>query len=353
MDRRAALALLTALPAMAALGSSPPTLVDPTGRRVTLPPRVARIGCLTGAAYEKACVVGAADKVVVRQATSPPWMVQTHPAVARVPVLVNSHQPNLEDLLRWQPDVLFSWDDPLLTRKLEENGLTVVCPQPARRKLQSPQDFVRLLQAEVAVYGEVLGPEAARRAAAWGEYLARTVARVSSRLADLPPGARPATYYVRGPAALVTHGPEENLSWFGQLAGADMVVRRSGVQGIAQVSLEQILIWDPEVIFVGRQYSTDLVLADPRWRKVRAVRNGRVQVIPDGVFYWDSSSEGVLLLLFMAKALHPERFEDIDLNQEVRAYYRNFYGYPLSEAEAQLLLAGRNPQGQRVNPLGN
>ena len=132
-----------------------------------------------------------------------------------------------------------------------------------------------------------------------------------------------------------------------------MVVKYAEAKGIAEVSLEQILVWDPEVIFVGRQYSPDLVLKDPRWRDVSAVRTGRVQVIPDGVFYWDSSSEGVLLLQYMAKILHPALFQDIDLEREVRDYYRAFYGYPLSHEEVVRLLQGQGPDGQRRNPLNN
>jgi iron complex transport system substrate-binding protein len=328
-------------------------IVDPSGRTVILPAHVERIACLTGASYEKAFLVGAGSKVVMRQATNPPWMEQTNPAVRQIPVMLNSHQPNVEELLKQRVDVLFSWDDPLLTRKLEEGGLAVVSPQPNRGNLTSEREFIDLLKAEVAIYGRVLGPEASRRADEWSGYLDRIAGLVKQRTADLRPDQRPATYYVRGPDALSTHGAEENISWFGEMAGADMVIRHSGARGIARVSMEQILVWNPEVIFVGRQYSADLVLRDPRWRQVRAVRNGRVHVIPDGVFFWDASSEGALLLLYMAKTLHPERFRDIDLSREVRDYYRRFYGYPLSENEAALLLRGLDPTGQRVNSRQN
>jgi iron complex transport system substrate-binding protein len=362
MDRRGALVAgliatwLTTASAGMAIGAAVADdrrIVDPSGRTVILPPRVERIACLTGASYEKAFLVGAGSKVVLRQANQPPWMEQTNPAVRQIPVILNSHEPNIEELLKQRVDVLFSWDDPLLTRKLEGSGLTVVSPQPSRGKLTSEREFVDLLKAEVAVYGRVLGPEAARRADEWSAYLDRIVQLVKQRTNDLRPEQRPATYYLRGPDALSTHGVEENISWFGEMAGADMVVRRSGVRGIAHVAMEQIMVWNPEVIFVGRQYSPDLVLRDPRWRQVRAVRNGRVYVIPDGVFFWDGSSEGVLLLLYMAKTLHPERFRDIDLNREVRDYYRRFYGYPLSDAEADLLLRGLNPTSQRFNSTQN
>jgi iron complex transport system substrate-binding protein len=107
------------------------------------------------------------------------------------------------------------------------------------------------------------------------------------------------------------------------------------------------------VIFVGRQYSPELVLKDPRWQRVAAVRNGRVYVVPDGVFFWDSSSEGILLLQYLAGKLHPELFPDLDLGKEVRDYYARFYRYHLNGRELDLLLAGQGPDGQRRNGMNN
>lgn len=347
------LALLLVVTVAAATASQQRRILDPSGRSVVMPARVERIGCMTGAAYEKAFLVGAADKIVVRAATYPPWMEQTNPAVRQIPVMLDTHHPNIEELLRLRPDVLFSWDDPALTRKLAASGLTVVAPQPRRANLKSVEDFIDLLKAEVMAYGEVMGGSAALQARRWAAYVDRMTQLVRARTSRLRDSEKPSVYYVRGPDALSTHGANENISWFGQMAGADMLVRRSGMSGIAQVSMEQIVVWNPEVIFVGRQYSPDLILRDPRWQQIRAVRSRRVHVIPDGVFYWDGSSEGILLLLYLAKTLHPALFADLDLRHEITDYYRRFYRYALSPRELDLMLAGRGPDGERRNEMNN
>ncbi len=75
--------------------------------------------------------------------------------------------------------------------------------------------------------------------------------------------------------------------------------------------------------------------------------------MPNGVFYWDGGPESVLLMAFIAQKLYPERFADLDMVAELRDFYRRFYGYPLSEAEARLLLDGRSPDGSRRNPMNN
>jgi len=329
------------------------TVVDATGRTVVLPARIERIGCLTGAAFEKTALVGVADKVVVRQATFPPWMAQTHPRVAEIPTLRESHSPNLEQLLLLKPDLLFFWDAPEQAARIEQSGIVVVSPQQERKTIASTHEFLAQFKAEIDLYGRVFGGAAAARAQAWSDYVDQRVDYVKRRLASLPMEQRPRTYYVRGPDALTTHGPEQNISWLGELAGADMVVRHSTAKGIARLSFEQVLVWDPEVIFVGRQYSPELVLQDSHWQTIAAVDEGRVYVIPDGVFFWDGSSEGILLLQYLAQKLHPERFQDLDIRGEVRDYYARFYHYNLSEHELDLLLAGRGPNEKRQNKLNN
>ena len=121
-----------------------------------------------------------------------------------------------------------------------------------------------------------------------------------------------------------------------------MVVKRAALAGKGDVALEELLRWDPQFIGVGRQYSAQLILGDPRWAGTTAVKTDLVRELPDGVFYWDGSTEGILLMLYLAKALHPDRFPDLDLTDEVRAYYRRFYGYSLDAHEAALLLAAKD-----------
>jgi len=327
-------------------------VVDLAGRRVRIPARVERIGCMTGASFEKALLVGGGGKVVVKAATCPPWVRRVHPAVDGVRSLVNSHDLNLEEFHRIRPDVLFFWDDEKALPALEDNGIPALVPQPSKAA-RSMTEFVQRQKDEVMLYGKVLGSAEEENARRWCSYYDAKVAMVLSRTRSVPSQRRPRVYYVRGPKALNTHGADENISWYGEMAGGRMVVRESGAKGIADLSVEQILQWNPAMILVGRQYPASLVLDDPAWRNVAAVRTGRVLETPDGVFWWDSGSEGVLLLLYLAKLFHPDLFADVDLRREVRDYYGSFYHATLSDREVDLMLAGKGPDGSRGNRLGN
>jgi iron complex transport system substrate-binding protein len=54
--------------------------------------------------------------------------------------------------------------------------------------------------------------------------------------------------------------------------------------------------------------------------------------------YWDYSSEGILLMEYLAKTFHPDKFPDLDMRKEVQEYYQKFYHYNLTDDEADRIL---------------
>ena len=65
------------------------------------------------------------------------------------------------------------------------------------------------------------------------------------------------------------------------------------------------------------------------------------------MFYWDGSTEGMLLAEFMAKAMYPDRFADLDMGREVRSYYQTFYHFTFTDEQLSRFLAGSTPAGIR------
>ncbi|MCR6629193.1 MAG: ABC transporter substrate-binding protein [Magnetospirillum sp.] len=257
-------------------------------------------------------------------------------------------------MLARRVDVVFYRYSPEQTlAKLTEAGLPALLGQPLRHARNDAQDFVDEAKAMVRLFGQVLGGEAPRRAEEWCAYFDERVRFVTGRVAQVPPNRRVRLYYVRGPQALSTQGRGSYTFWAGTLAGADMVVKDAPLADKGAASMEDIVRWDPEVVLVGRQYPLDLVTADPRWRDVAAVRQGRVHSMPEGVFYWDGGPETVLTLQFIAKLLYPELFRDFDMAAEIKAYYARFYRTTLSDDDATKLLRGQSPDGSRFNPMNN
>lgn len=341
-----ALALLAVWPAEAA------TVSDLAGREVEVPARVERVACLEVLCYQRMLLLGAADKVVEMTRTAAPWMLATNPKVAGIRQI--PAEVDFEELLARKVDVAFYAYDAIRTaEKLKSLGVPGWQSQPPAPAVRTAETYLSAYKQGVRMAAAVLGGEAPARAEEWCGWVDARVRRITAAVADIPAGQRRRVYYLRGPDALSTQGIGSATFWFSILAGGDAVVKDQSWQGKGLVSMEDILRWNPQVILVGRQYATALVTEDPRWRDVAAVRDGRVYPTPEGVFYWDGGVESVLLMEFVAKRLYPERFADLDLMAELRDFYRRFYRYELTEAEAGLLLDGRSPDGSRLNPLNN
>jgi iron complex transport system substrate-binding protein len=113
------------------------------------------------------------------------------------------------------------------------------------------------------------------------------------------------------------------------------------------VTMEQVVAWNPDVIIVGSApngANRQAILDDPRWRQIKAVRDGKVFVNPTGAYLWDRhSAEAALQVLWAAKTLHPARFADLDMGRETRQFYARFFHHTLTDAELASILNATAP----------
>ena len=94
-----------------------------------------------------------------------------------------------------------------------------------------------------------------------------------------------------------------------------------------ELTAEQLFDWDPDIILVDNHGNRpDLVIKsmkkqNSKWSTLKAVKNDELHRIPAGVFFIDKGSTTTLLVLWMAKTIHPELFEDLDLVEEIKYYF--------------------------------
>ena len=102
-----------------------------------------------------------------------------------------------------------------------------------------------------------------------------------------------------------------------------------------EVDMEQLMLWNPDVIIFAPNSVFDSVSGDPAWQQLDAVRNGRVYKTPAGPYGWLESPPAVqryLGLMWLCVILYPE-YSTFDLQTSVEQYYELFYGYELSDAD--------------------
>ena len=96
--------------------------------------------------------------------------------------------------------------------------------------------------------------------------------------------------------------------------------------GLANVSIEQVLVWNPDVIVTIDQEFAATVRNDPSWAAVKAVRDNRIHLSPKMPFGWvdfPPSVNRLIGLWWLAKILYPERFPE-DLRTLTRGLLHAF-----------------------------
>jgi iron complex transport system substrate-binding protein len=179
-----------------------------------------------------------------------------------------------------------------------------------------------------------------------GEALARnaedTVTVVTQRIGGIPPERRPRVYYARGPRGLETGlGGSINVETI-ELLAQNVAGGTRG--GLANVSIEQVLLWNPDVIVTIDQDFAATVLSDPTWAAVAAVRARRVHLSPKLPFGWVDFPPTVNRLIglwWLGKILYPDLFPE-DLRELTREFYARYYHVTPDAAQVDRVLAGRD-----------
>jgi len=114
-----------------------------------------------------------------------------------------------------------------------------------------------------------------------GEGLARnaedTMKTITQRVGSIPPDRRPRVYYARGPRGLETGlGGSINVETI-EFVAQNVAGGTRG--GLANVSIEQVLLWNPDVIITIDQDFAANVSSDSAWAPVAAVRAHRTGYI--------------------------------------------------------------------------
>lgn len=108
---------------------------------------------------------------------------------------------------------------------------------------------------------------------------------------------------------------------------------------MTQVSMEQVLTWNPDVLILGAESEPDLTMLP--WREMRAVQEKRILRVPAKPYDWMGRPPSVnrfMGLSWLAARLYPQE-SGVNLHEEMKMYYHLFYHYDLSDAECDALLA--------------
>jgi len=240
--------------------------------------------------------------------------------------------PNLESILQLRPDIVVQWTEPAeLISSLENARISVV------GLINSPPNQ-EVHERNLTIIGAVIGQSERTEALLAAQRGVR--AEIEAIAAVIPPTERPRVLYLRSlRPSMNPAGSNTYQDFWIRLVGGRNVAEAPGLDS-ATINLEQVLAWNPQVIFLGAfDNSTPAeVLNNPALQRVDAVRNRRVYKLPHGGYRWDPGShESHLGWQWAAMLMHPDRFH-FDLRHRVRDAYQFLYRYDVTNADIDEIL---------------
>ncbi len=197
--------------------------------------------------------------------------------------------------------------------------------------------------------GDVMG--CGTRAEELASYCEGVYTRVAEAIATVSDTERVSLYYAEGPEGLQTEPDTSQHAQTFVVAGARnvaTVAENAGV-GMSNVSLEQVLAWDPEVIVawddVVRGGADEDIRINKDWAALRAVKTGRVYSMPNTPFAWLDRPPAVnrfLGIQWIANMLYPAVY-DVDMVQVTKDFYKKMFWVDITDDQAKTLLGNSYP----------
>lgn len=315
---------------------------------VQFPENPQRLAAVYGPSYELLTMLGVEDKIVVRadvQTADFPWAEKIFARISDVPMLNNVHTSvNFEELMKYDPDIVYTFP--------RENELTQLKKAGVPALEGETSETLDGLKEQVRRYAATLGDDAMERGEEYCQYFDAKLAMVKEKTSKISEEDKPKVYYA-GVDVLTTYGKYSDLMEVIEAAGGIPVSKDLEAGNRSQINYEQLMAWNPDVIFIDHGGMNDgetveelkqEIMNNNAYSALSAVKNGQIYLSPSGVFYWDMGIQKILLIMNMAKILHPEEFADLDMEAEVMTFYEKFYGYDLTRDEANRILNRLSPE---------
>ena len=256
---------------------------------------------------------------------------------------MNGTDINLEELMKLEPElVIYSASQPEQGEQLREAGFNAVAVAVNKWEYNA----IETLNQWIALFSEIFPENDKSQLVA--EYSDNIYKMVQERVAQIPEEERERVFFLfkYSDTEMQTSGENFFGQFWAEAVGAVNVAEEIKTDNQVSVNMEQVYAWNPSTIFISNFTTAqpdDLytnAVGNYDWSAVEAVQEEKVFKMPLGMYR--SYTPGVdtpVTLLWFAKTTYPELFEDVDMVQETKKYYKDVFGVDLTDAQAASIFA--------------
>ncbi len=313
---------------------------DSCGREVTIPSHITKV-CPSGAVATMFLSVFAPDEMVSvnssiseSQAKYLPSRVASLPATGQF--YGSKASLNMEQILALEADVIIDLGDYKDGIKEDMDAL--------QEQLGIPVIFIESDLSHMAdafrSLGEIFGKE--EKGEELAAFVEKTLAMAEENTAKI--SERKSVMYATGKEGLNVFAQGSTHAQVISLIGADnaVVLEKYSNKGTGDsVSMETVLTCDPDIIVFASGSVYDSVADDAAWNELEAVKEGKYYEVPSSPYNWMANPPSMNMLLgvwWLGNLVYPELY-DYNMVEKAQEIYSLLWGYDLSAAEAEALLA--------------
>ncbi|WP_313347605.1 ABC transporter substrate-binding protein [Lacrimispora sp.] len=251
---------------------------------------------------------------------------------------------NIEEIIKLKPDVIFyNANNKEHAQILASSGIPSI--GFATVGADSPADPIERYKQWLMLLEDVFGEKG--KMDGFIEAGDKIVIDVKNRIENIPEDKRPSSMIL---FKLIDGVPQVS----GKGVFGDYWLQHLGVKnvaeeakGFAQVSFEQIYKWNPQILFINGPGLLKLNRQDVIENKVEGIDFSTIQAVKDervynttlGMWNWFTPNpDAPLVLAWLACNTYPEEFSDYPLETVIRDYYKDFYGYEITDEEMEGML---------------
>lgn len=309
------------------------TIVDMSGNTIELPDEIDKYAVAWAGLTDILLMFDGTEHLVAypEKSGSFKWIFSVYPEYESKTCLADAGV-STETVLETGAQVVFlkAADDEELYNRLRECGVAAI---------DCKFDTYEELETVVNMIAEVLGTEnAADLANKYCNYLDQAVADTVAFSVTLSAEARVSALVMKNTKDYSAYGSSRYTGKWVEMCGGNYSMVNEDAYANVNLTQEQIIEYNPDYIFFAMPNQATGFIENPVWEELSAVKNGHVYNIPSGFNTWSNcGAESALVFRWAAYIMYPEQ-TSFDIDQEIKSFYSQFYGYEPSDEEIERIL---------------